>query len=375
MSGHQNLSNLIFTSLSYTWINRCLAFHPPPSRPVSGHCLRIAMSSESLKIRHRSVAARSSFENEPALSLSFDSSPPSARHSLDSVPTPSSNHIRDDKAYLSLHSRHVYLPIGQKNFQTKVYRVFSESIFDPLRGTLTTIPVNPNNRTKAILCDQLVKPIPQFDGQSGDTTPSGESSSSSRSSIFKQRISHKPQTVKHHERVELRSPSNATFATPPVELEDPTPSAQASPAINAFPFPSTGELPSPLTPFSTRLSSSPLRPSQRHTPRSSSSRLSTPTRTPDRFIPLRPIRSARDSYEISRSPERLTDQEKIVRSVEVAPDPFSRRLRANAARLVSRIRGTPSHPINLGSRGSNSVVTLRRNSTGSAARTFSPGAI
>jgi hypothetical protein len=338
------------------------------------------MSSESAQPRHRTVSSRSSFENEPAPSLSFDSSPLSTRNSLDSVHSPADNHVRNsDKAFLILHSRHNYPRIPQDGLQPQVYRVLCESVFDPLRGRLSSIPASAANlahRPKLLHTHHASKPIPQLDGQVSDSSSSGESDSSSRSLIAKQKPPPKPYPHKHHEPVELASPANATFATPPRSLEDPTPLARASPAIDAFPFPTADGDSSPLSPFSARLSSSPLRPSQRPTPRSSSSRLSTPVHTPDRFIPHRPPRSARDSYEISRSPERLTDQEKIVRSVEVAPDPFSRRVRANAARLVSRIRANTPHPANhVGSRGSHSVVTIRRNSTGSAARTFSPGAI
>jgi hypothetical protein len=46
--------------------------------------------------------------------------------------------------------------------------------------------------------------------------------------------------------------------------------------------------------------------------------------TPDRFIPRRRPGSAREVFELSRW-DRLTDQEKLVRSNTASPDPFRRR--------------------------------------------------
>lgn len=86
--------------------------------------------------------------------------------------------------------------------------------------------------------------------------------------------------------------------------------------------------------------------------------------SPDRFIPSRHTGSPREIFELSRW-DRLTDQEKLVRSYEVSPDPFRRR----PDLLFSRLRTSTSIPT------TSSTSPGRRNTTSGAFRSFSGGAV
>ncbi|KAF2105327.1 WD40-repeat-containing domain protein, partial [Lophiotrema nucula] len=112
--------------------------------------------------------------------------------------------------------------------------------------------------------------------------------------------------------------------------------------------------PNRLQRLGVRHASSPLRSSQWVTRGGLLSPSRTPTRTPDRFIPLRrPPNVTRESYELNKPTDRLTPDERVLRHGATSADPFSRRLR-RSNRLVDELRSL---------RESHSVVSGRANST------------
>lgn len=177
---------------------------------------------------------------------------------------------------------------------------------------------------------------------------------------------------------DLTLPEQDVFPVP-VERDDPcTPLTRATPAKNAFPLPPLSDA-GVLSPLKGRLPASPLRPSQRVslTPSSSSTQSpKTPSHTPDRFMPARHSGSIKDRFRFCKSPEVLSDQERITRSTHSGPDPFARHIRTNSTRVVARTRSqTHSAPATPTSFGAHSVLSVRRNSAGVAGRNFSIGAI
>lgn len=336
------------------------------------------MSSPQLRFAHRSSGSRSSAENGNELSLSLERCPNSLRKSLDGVFETCNSTSSSKDSHLSVQNCHLMRPhLRRPSFQPSIYRVASDSFVEPLRLRKPILSPTKSLTQRALGHHYTTRSAPQLDGQSSEVWESEDSVSTSHSLITPPRTPAERHQSNRHERSDLTFPSFGVFLTPPQSIDDSTPLVQASPAVHAFPFPDLDRNDSPLSPLSTRLSSSPLRPSQRSSTRPSNSVSFPPVQTPDRFMPIRQSSSTRDSFEISRSPERLTEQERIVRSADVAPDPFSRRVRANAARLVSRLRAstitsTASRPT---PQPTTSIVTIRRNSTGSAARTFSPRSI
>jgi hypothetical protein len=168
-----------------------------------------------------------------------------------------------------------------------------------------------------------------------------------------------------------------TSSNPQAESpETPTPLSRTNPAKVAFPFLRSGKAASLPSPFTPRTPEGRSRALPKDFDRSRS--FSIPkSQTPDRFLPARrPGNNTRESYELSRSPERLTDSERLARTNDVGPDPFGRRVRSNASRLMSRLRPHGGNPApNTSPIGASSVLGPRRNSTGSRPRLFSNGAI
>lgn len=122
-------------------------------------------------------------------------------------------------------------------------------------------------------------------------------------------------------------------------LDTQTPLTRASPAARSFPFPRVECTNSPLTPFSSRASGSLLRPSQYSPASTSRSSSTTPSQTPDRFIPpRRPFDAARDSFQLSTSPSKLSPIEKARRNRDAGTDPFARRNRSASAGTLSAAR-------------------------------------
>ena len=92
-------------------------------------------------------------------------------------------------------------------------------------------------------------------------------------------------------------------------------------------------------------------------------------------MPQRKPESAKDRFKLCRSPDRLTDYERLVRSRKAAPDPFIRRIRSNTASLLSRLRPHSSVPNSPHAGSLHNILGVRRNSTGSTGRRFSGGTI
>lgn len=140
---------------------------------------------------------------------------------------------------------------------------------------------------------------------------------------------------------DLTQPWAAAFpwSSSPSALESsvfgtPTPLVQACRAISSFPFPhqSSSAKDEPASPrVYNRSNGNPHRRCY-----SSRTRLQSPFNSPDRFIPSRrsPL-SSTGSFHLSKPPQSLTGNEKLLRQRSASPDPFS-------PRSPSRLRNSPA---------------------------------
>lgn len=161
-------------------------------------------------------------------------------------------------------------------------------------------------------------------------------------------------------------------------LETPTPPTRESRARSSFPFPLVDRKDSPLSSFSPRTFGSPLRPSQQSRSSRSRSGSTTPSQTPDRFIPpRRPQAITRESFQLSTPPSKLSASEKLRRNRDPASDPFGRRRRSASASRPSS-RSLPVRAIRQNSNlpsSPNSPFGLGRLSLATATRQISHGAV
>ena len=125
---------------------------------------------------------------------------------------------------------------------------------------------------------------------------------------------------------DLTQPYGAVFPSPPVSerssLGSPTPYAQATKAIDAFPFPLQ---PSAVTVLKSGVSRGRDEARKPH-PRCFATRAKprTPSSSPDRYIPNRHSSvSTSQSFRLSKSPHNLSSTEKLLRQNSASPDPFS----------------------------------------------------
>jgi hypothetical protein len=325
-----------------------------------------------LTVPRRTQGSRSSSENEKTFTQSAGLCPSclpgkKAQRKQSSKSSELSNVVVQMPVDLSL------LPpfLPATGIQPSVFRVMSDSFVLPSLQRLSSIQRTPTGPSwvKSKYFPQIV---PQTDGQLGDLSVSEEPISSSPSLSINSNHQDSKKLSISHEFPDLFLPFSPEDSEKLTSDDSITPLTTATRSKASFPFPTKEETLNPLRPFYCRLPSSRLHLSQRSSSRSSFGYPS-PSQTPDRFMPVRRHDTARECYELSRSPDQLTDHEKIVRSGAVAPDPFSRRVRTNAARLVSRFRtGNPSI---ISPRGSSNVLSFRGTGSGSIRRTISVGAI
>lgn len=142
--------------------------------------------------------------------------------------------------------------------------------------------------------------------------------------------------------IDLTQPYGSAFPTPPESgrssLDDPTPSVQASKAIDAFPF--------PLQPSAVRALKDEV-PRGRDQARKPHPRCftagilpRTPSSSPDRYIPRRrPSVSTSQCYRLGKSPHQLSNTERLLRQNTASPDPFTS-LSPTRIRDANRLRSS-----------------------------------
>jgi hypothetical protein len=152
-----------------------------------------------------------------------------------------------------------------------------------------------------------------------------------------------------------------------------TPLTCASPANGAFPFLTQERSPNSLTPFTIRSGASPIRTSQRLSNSRKRSRSLTPSQRQDRFIPTRKnSQTFKESLQVTKSPEKLTASERVLRSNNNGPDPFSSNIPRTPPRM--NLRHTGFIPVTA-SRSPNNILDVRRVSITPGARQVSNGAV
>lgn len=179
--------------------------------------------------------------------------------------------------------------------------------------------------------------------------------------------------LKSSESVDLTQPYNATFPSPPAS-ESFTPYVQASPARDAFPFPLK---PADFHPTA-NLDGLPDRsPRGRPRYRSHGGPYLTPPSTPDRYIPSRLTKDEHvKSYHLSKSPQRLSSTEKLLRHKYATPDPFSSRSPPQALETTRPTHGDHFRsPSPAGQRATRGLVGHPSGVTGSSPRRASAGAV
>lgn len=256
------------------------------------------------------------------------------------------------------------------SLKTTVYRATSDAFIGP---TLQELQSRYRDATRPFFSRanpyvKVAKAIPQSDGQASDDSVISEEREISSPSLAPAQGYHTETTIKHEF-------PDLTIAFPRRNSdglsldESSTPLAKASRPKTSFPFPIHEDMPSPLLPFSSRFPSSPLRPSQR-TPSTTKSSLSISSisQRHDRFLPERKGSISGECFKLGCSPDQLIDASRVIDRKGLALDPFSRRVRTNTSRLVSRLGGGVMSFSSLG--GSSNVWT----SSGHR-RTFSAGAI
>jgi hypothetical protein len=238
-------------------------------------------------------------------------------------------------------------------------------------------PVNRYNVSRAVsLLISTSASLIQVDGGGDISTLVGSDEEASLSAdLNKAKPEVNPRQSQTHTYSDLSIVPNSFNSSPRSPVSEPgTPLTQFSPKISGFPFPELATISSPATSTVSRLLRSSPRPSP-GSPGRGKSHSVTSCQTPDRFIPQRKPESAKDRFKLSRSPDRLTDYERLVRSRKAAPDPFIRRIRSNTASLISRLRTHSSVPNTPGSGSLHGILGVRRNSTGSTGRRFSGGTV
>jgi hypothetical protein len=125
-----------------------------------------------------------------------------------------------------------------------------------------------------------------------------------------------------YQSVDLTQPYDSAFPSPPPS-ESSTPYVQASPARDAFPFPLK---PAVINPKAKGDDCPGQSPRGRTRYRSLGNQYLTPPPSPDRYIPSRRAQDGHvKSYQLSKSPEKLTSAEKLLRHKSATPDPFRAR--------------------------------------------------
>ena len=210
---------------------------------------------------------------------------------------------------------------------------------------------------------------------SGSTMPHSRPASAEDFSVSTA-SSHLPSSFNHvsqkHKVCDLTQPSGAVFPSPiPNEFGTPTPYTKASKAIDAFPFPLQ---PTPITP-----PASPSRvlhndvQSPKHRCITTLSPYPTPPASPDRYIPARRSPdSLTKSFHLSKSPNQLSDSERLLRQKSPRLDPFSTRSprRAGATRVALEADGSLPNPHRPGLLGGGRDIIL-----GEHNRAVSTGAV
>lgn len=180
--------------------------------------------------------------------------------------------------------------------------------------------------------------------------------------------------------VDLTLPYESAYPPPlPFNLDTPTPSTRAIPAQGAFPFPRQDRITSCLSPLAGRRSSRFLSQNPRSPDTGSPWRPRTASQTPDRFIPVRTsMNDSRDSFQMTKPSEQLTDSEKSARKRRSSLDPFSRHARGSARSSNQHLSFFgPRTPGSLPSNAARhqAMLSLRRGSRTGGNRQISAGAV
>jgi hypothetical protein len=213
------------------------------------------------------------------------------------------------------------------------------------------------------------------DTPSKDSPPSDKANTSPLTPPTSPNITMHPQNSLEGS-IDLMLPNRSALQDPFDLFSDATtPLTLASPAVGAFPCPLERRSTSSLTPLTPRTGGSPLRPSQRPSALNSHSGSYTPSRRPDRFISAhKTSQSPRESFQISKSADKLVGIERTLRTNSGGPDPFSRYIPRTPPRTTSR----PRPPVTLprtGSGGPHNVLGVRRASMTAVNRQVSSGAV
>lgn len=211
----------------------------------------------------------------------------------------------------------------------------------------------------------------------GKQDPTLASSNSSEASPFSESSTEPARETKIRNLPNLRSPCAKIFPEPTyADVETPTPLAEASRALNDFPFPRLAQESPCLAPLAPRCTSSPLRSSQWAFRGGHCSRPGTPGQRFDRFIPPRQsIPDLRSPFLLTKPADRLFGDEKVFRRNNRGPDPFASEPR-RSSRFNDRLRQLRTNYVASSESSRNTHPTTTSGGRGTlVSRHFSPGAV